>query len=363
MAQPRNPYLDSTEPGYGDNGMTGLPAPPQAGPQPPAAGGAPPPAAAPPRAAQPFDRTGFRDAWMGSSGSMDSFLQQHPEFQGVTATNSKNGTYQLPSGELMDLQIAKGANGDNAQHGWTGVGEVHNGAASYYPPAGGAGAPNAGASGGAASSSAAGGPANFASIMSVLQGLYPNGAFNQGVVNQRTEATAENMNRFRKSQQATDRSQMAARGLLGSGAEQTAQNRLDQNIADQYSGAVENINANESQQADQRMMQALGLASNMTTAQAQQAIDWFNANTGRENAANQLQLGLGGLDLNRTLGLGNLAVANTKNTNDYNLGVANYGLNRDQLVYALQNGDIDRVIAILNGQGNGAQISANGMVG
>lgn len=333
---------------YAGNGTTGLPEPPRQGPAGPAA---------PPTAPSPFDRTAFRDKWMGSSGSFDDFVKQNPEFSGVQKVGGGKGDkYQLPSGEIMDLQIAKGLNGENAQHGWTGVGEVgSNGQISYYPPS----APamgQFGGSGGSASAQSGSAPANFQSIMGVLQGLFPGGAYNQNIVNSRTEGAREDLARFQKYQNQNDRAALANRGLIGSGPEASAQGKLTQDIADKYQNAVRGIYNDESQNADQRMMQALGLASNMTDEQARQAIDWFNANSNRD-------LGMGNLDLNRTLGVGNLALGNMKATNDYNLGLANYGLNRDQLEYALEQGDIDSILKILGVRENATNTSAQGYQG
>jgi hypothetical protein len=349
----KNPYdpFGSTEPGYGagpgmePGGIAGNysyqpPDPSQPhntgvfGPTP----GAPPP---PPS----FDRTAFRDKWMGSSGSMDDFLKNNPEFSGVHATNSKNGTYQLPSGELMDLQIAKGANGDNAAHGWTGVGEVHNGQASYYPPA-----PAMGQFGGPGG--AAGGPnPNFnQDIKSTLQGIFSNqGNFNQDVVNRRTENARENLARFQKSQSANDKSVMASRGLVGSGAELTGQGKLGQDIANSYQNAASGIYADESHAADQRMMQALTTAAGMSEQEAQQAIDWFNSQTGRTNMEN-----------NFTLGQGNLALNDSKNKNDYDLGRRGIDFNYDQLNSNLDDKSVQDLIDLLKTRGTISTDSAKG---
>jgi hypothetical protein len=300
-----------------------------------------------------FDRSAFRDNWMSSSGSMDDFLKAHPEFSGVQKQgNSKGDVYRLPSGEIMDLQIAKGINGDNAQHGWTGVGEMGSGGATnYYPPAPAMG--QFGGSGGSASSSSTSGPSKgFGDLSKVLSGLFPGGLFNQDVVNRRTENAAENLHRFQTRQSANDRAQLAERGLLGSGAEQTAQDRLSSNIADQYSGAVSGIYANESENADSRMMQALQMATGMTEQDAQNAIDWFNASTNRENVGNQF-----------ALGQGNLALGNSRALNDYDLGRRGIDFSYDQLNSQLDNMSIDQILEVLKQRGYGSEISSKGYQG
>lgn len=229
-------------------------------------------------------------------------------------------------------------------------------------------------------------------LMAQLKDIYGNqGKFNTDAFNRRTEVASEGLNRQRKSRDATDRSILASRGLIGSGPEQTAQNRMEQDLSDQYSGALSNIYADESNNADQRMMQALQLASGIGTNQASNALDAWksqNANTltaneqalQRELGLGQLDLGgkqldvqkmlgLGNLDLGKqrlgldtTLGYGNLANNSNEIANQYNLGVGNLGVNQDRLQYDIDHGNTSDLIQILQTLAMGSGISANGRI-
>lgn len=193
----------------------------------------------------------------------------------------------------------------------------------------------------------------FGSIMDELKKLFPNGAFNQDIVNRRVDNVRDQLNRFSNSRNASNRAQLASRGLIGSGPEITAINRNEENIGNQYANALSGIYADESANADARMMQALQLATGMTSDQARVELE-------RELGLKNLDLGWGRLGLDKTLGLGNLALGNMNGTNDYNLGLARLGLDRDRLQHEIENGNIDQIIQIITQLLAGANTSAGG---
>lgn len=201
------------------------------------------------------------------------------------------------------------------------------------------------------------------------------GGFNQDIVNRRTESAKEGLMRQRSSQLGNDQAYLADRGLAGSGAEVTGLNKLNENIDNSYQGAVSDIYANESQNADKRMSDAISTSAGMTEADAQHAIDQYraevesrNADTNRLNADNNFTLGnrnadnasrgvdLGFLNSDRdyTLGQGHLAVDNMNGQDQYNLGLGNLGLGRDTLLSNNNNAGLDRLLEILRMQGGGA---------
>lgn len=179
-------------------------------------------------------------------------------------------------------------------------------------------------------------------VMDSLSKLFSTGGYNQDLVNRRVESANESLQRQRKSRDATNRAALASRGILGegrgheSGAELTALSKLDQSIADQYSGAVRDIYADESGNADARMMQALQTAAGLSAQEAQMVIDRFRAETERTSVGNQFELGKG-----------NLALGNMRGVNDYNLGLGQLGLERDRTLAQLDDADWDRLIEIL----------------
>jgi hypothetical protein len=202
-------------------------------------------------------------------------------------------------------------------------------------PGGGGGAGTGGGAGG-------GGGFNGDALRTALQGLFPNGAFNQDVVNRRSENAASTLRRYSNSQRANNRARLADRGLIGSGPEATEAYNRESDIADQYAEAVSGIYADESQNADSRMIQALSLAAGLDQADADRLLGYFKAN-------NDFSLGQGGL-----------ALGNFKAQNDYNLGLGNFGLQRDQLEYDMSHGDIDQMIELLGLLMGGAQTSSGG---
>lgn len=224
--------------------------------------------------------------------------------------------------------------------------------------------------------------AGFDDIMGTLKDIYSNGGkFNQQAVTARTSNAADTLNRFKKSQSESDRAALAARGLVGDGPEQTAYGRLGSDIADRYSNAVTDIFANESQLADQRMIQALAQAVGISTADAANYVNQFNADTSRQlgfanvnlghesnaigqnNAYNDNQLALGRLGLDNLLGQGNLALGNMKAQNDFNLGRGQQYNDLYKIILDSAGGDQDRITALINTLMNGANISAGGYRG
>lgn len=233
-------------------------------------------------------------------------------------------------------------------------------------------------------------------ILKQLSGMFPGGMFNQNLVNSRVDAATGALEKGRKSRLANNRAALAERGLLGDGAEATAINRMDSDLYDQYTNAVSDIYGNESAQADQRMMQALSTAAGLSSEQARQAIDKFRAtNENNYNMGNldlgkgrlgldtelgrgNLKLGQGRLSLDDKLGTGNLALGNRNASinemlgkgqlalgnlnaqNNYNLGLGNLGLNRDQLMWQMQNGDTDSLIRLLQLYMGGANNTQGG---
>lgn len=177
--------------------------------------------------------------------------------------------------------------------------------------------------------------ASQSDIMSELRGFFQGGQPNQEIINRRTEGARENLERFSKSRNATNRAALANRGLIGDGPELTAQNRVEEDLADRYSGAVSQIYADELGRGDDRMMEALRLAAGIEQ---------------------------GGLDrqLSETLGLGNLALGNYRAQSDYDLGLGNLGLGQDQLAADIQSGGIDQLLTILQLLTQGAGQSAEG---
>jgi hypothetical protein len=236
--------------------------------------------------------------------------------------------YQLGQNKAADK-----ASGSPLGAWWGGQGDPLVGMGSKS--SGGAPGGSNGSSGGSPSGGSGGGSSSSGpgftndSLKNALAGLFPNGAFNQGVVNQRLDSARDTLNRQRKSSTASNQAALANRGLIGDGPEQSAQNRLDERLFDSFTNAAGDIYADESENADSRMMQALQIAAGMTAEEAENAISWFRAQTDRNLGEGNLALGGRRLDLDRVVGEGNLALGNYRAQSDYDLG-----LRRDDLDWA-----------------------------
>lgn len=197
-------------------------------------------------------------------------------------------------------------------------------------------------SGGTQAPAKGGGEVSLDELMGSLRGMFSGGGFNQDLVNRRTEGAREDLNRMGKSRNATNRAALANRGLIGDGPEMTAQNRAESDIADLYSQAVSGIYGDESERADKRMMDSLGLAAGL-----------FGKNA-------DLGLARDRLALDEALGIGDLGLRNSGQTNAYNLDLARFGLDRDKTLFDMENGGIDQLMQLLGLFGSGINTASDG---
>lgn len=157
-------------------------------------------------------------------------------------------------------------------------------------------------------------------------------------------------------------------------------NRMDEELFDAQAGAVRDIYGDESQRADSRMMQALSTAAGLSSEQARQVIDKYRADNEKAYNEGNLELGRGNLDLgnrrlasddslgrgrlkldtelgrgNLALGRGQLALGHKNSNQQYNLGTAGLGLDRDRLAWDMSSGNTDQLIKLLQSYMGGAQ--------
>jgi hypothetical protein len=225
------------------------------------------------------------------------------------------------------------------------------------PAGGGAGMPPGGGGGGAPGG-------GFGDLKSVLAGIYGNeGNFNQGIVNRRVDSARGALEGQRKSRLATNEAALASRGLIGDGVQHTSMGNLEEDLYGEFSDSVSNIFADESENANSRMMQALSLATGMSLEEASQAIRMFQAQTDRDLGWGNIGLGYHKAGNDFALGQGGLALGNLNAMNSYNLGMGQLGLGYDQLANQIENGDFDKYIQLLDMWLRGSGISSDGFVG
>lgn len=220
-----------------------------------------------PAPVSPWDRTGFRDSWMGTGnnvGAQDALLKQY----GINL--SGNGTGTLPSGEIMDLRRGARAGDNTAQ--WMGVGEMRNGQASYYPPGGGA-APQASPVGGG------GGQLDGAfrdALLKAMQGA--NTPYDANAPQNASQQNAYNVQRDRAAQQ--ERAAMAERsafnglnsGGAGSGGFETGLQGIYENAGQDKAGQAAQLAQQDYQAKRQDLAHALDLANSVGARQEAAAL-------------------------------------------------------------------------------------------
>lgn len=165
-------------------------------------------------------------------------------------------------------------------------------------------------------------------IMNLLQ---TGGQFNQNLLDQRAESLREGLERQRGVETSTLDAVLADRGLTGSGADIEARVNMGERLGSQYGTALRDLTSDEARAADQRMMQALQTGAGMTISEAQQAIDWYNAATGRTSVENQARQAGEDLELRRLLGLGNLGLGQAQLEANYLLGQGGLAVQQAQL--------------------------------
>lgn len=232
--------------------------------------------------------------------------------------------------------------------------------------------------GGGGSSSGESKPNKIDDVYGYLKGLFPGGAMNTDIINRRLDSVRSGLDSARKSTTKNNEAYLAEHGLAGSGPQASANENMESRLFGQFGSAYNDIYADESQNADKRMMTALTTAAGLSEAEAEDAIANFRANTERDlgfgnlaarnkEADQSYDLGQGNLNLGRTnannsfiLGSGNLAALDRNNTNNYNLGAGRLQLDRDQLAEIIRSGDADRLQKYLDMLTRGAETSSNG---
>lgn len=231
------------------------------------------------------------------------------------------------------------------------------------PPIGGGGG---GVPGGVPGGGGGGGPlpdggGNRTDIWAMLSKLINEGGnLNNDILTRRVGRARDDMNAARTSSTDTYRAMLADRGLLGSGGEVGAASKLEQELAKTFGGQEQDIIADEAGRADNRMMQALSLATGMSMDDARNSIERYNADITRELGLGNINLGYGQLDLNRTLGLGNLALGNANMNQDWNKFMATFGLDREKFANEISNGRFDQLARLIDFALRGATISGTG---
>lgn len=196
----------------------------------------------------------------------------------------------------------------------------------------------------------AGGANHYDDMWKQLSGLFNGGQPNQDIINRRMDVARDQLNRERNRTLKNNQALLADRGLVGSGPEATSYENMDERLGGATNDAYQSIYGDELQRADSRMMNALTLATGMTSDQARNYIDQFRAQTDHDLGFGQLALGNKNSDQGFTLGQGQLALNNFTANNQNNQFYAS-------LKQAAEQGNIEAILKLLELQGiNASQL-------
>jgi hypothetical protein len=168
------------------------------------------------------------------------------------------------------------------------------------------------------------------------------------------------------------RAELASRGLVSEpgvpqGSEADAISRIQQSLAPGFAGAVRDINTGSIQAQNNRLIQALLDATSLTgtgaTTQSNQLISALSSITGLSQTGANTFLNTLGSGTQRQIGLATIALDTLGQNQQWNQFLAQFGLNRDALLYQIQNGQTSLLGPLLSLFSQLTGISAGGFIG
>jgi hypothetical protein len=190
--------------------------------------------------------------------------------------------------------------------------------------------------------------------------LANSGKLDQDVINQRMETAEEGINRIESQRMSQLDSRLADRGLLGSGYETGGIEGVGRDITDLTAGAFRDIMSNEQEAANQRFINAAGLATGYAGQQPRNLIDAANAGTNRQNLFGRLGLDAATAGTQRQDILSRIALDTLKEQNDFAQFLAQFGLDRETTLRQLENNELGQIMAALQSLFQTPQIGQRG---
>lgn len=150
----------------------------------------------------------------------------------------------------------------------------------------------------------------------------------------RYESARELLDKGRRTMINDARGDLAARNLLSEpgipqGAEIGAIGRITDKLAPEFSRALRDIYTDESAKSDARMMTALQMATGVSNDQARNFLAGIGEGTARQAA------------------LADIALRSLQTNMAWSQFLAEFGLKRDQVMYEMQNGNIESIMPLL----------------
>lgn len=168
-----------------------------------------------------------------------------------------------------------------------------------------------------------------------LRGLISRGGdFNQERADLRFERAREEIDRARRASAAGIRGELASRNLLSEpgitqGQDISALTRLEERLAPQFAGQVRDIQISELGAADRRLETSLTLATGLSESQARNFLDTIGTGTERQVA------------------LSNIALQTLDRNIEWNKFLAEFGLDRAEVMEAMRSGRIDQLLQLI----------------
>ena len=169
---------------------------------------------------------------------------------------------------------------------------------------------------------------------SLMDQLDRSGNIDDPAVARRFESARELLDKGRRTMVNDLRGDLASRNLLSEpgipqGAEIGGVGRITEQIAPGFSRALRDIYTDEAARADTRLMTSLQMATGMASDQARNLLAGIGEGTARQSALSDIAL--------RTL----------EQNQTWNMFLAQFGLERDKVMYDIQNGQIESILPIL----------------
>ena len=158
------------------------------------------------------------------------------------------------------------------------------------------------------------------------------------------------LDRLRQAQLSEAQAALANRGQLvpntsAEGPEALALGRIEEQVAPFYAEAGRDIAIQEAERNDQRLSTALGLATGMSLSQTQTLLQTIGQGTERQAVLSHIALNV--LDRNM----------------EWNKFLAEFGLDRDQVMSAIRGGNLSAILPVLNAFLSAQNQASGGFVG
>ena len=171
---------------------------------------------------------------------------------------------------------------------------------------------------------------------------------------------------LRQAQLSQGQAALADRNLLGQGPELEFMQQLEEQLAPAYSAAGQRLITDQLDRADARYQAALDAGVNVAEAQAQRRearlIPTLQIASNQPAQQAQNMLDTVGTWTERQRMLGDLAIRNLDQNIDWNTFLAEFGLERDQILELISAGRLDDIANLLNSNLPAISLLPQGMV-